>query len=202
MIEKTINKRYKQFTHGGEKYLLDMDSNKLVWLFPWMWYLFSIKAYKLKDIPNGVEVTKERKNTNGLIIILSTLLAGILMRKVNENFWKKEIIDNFAIRIIFAILIISFLLCIRMIQSNKMRNQIQLEKIQEIREVKIDTSQKINGVIRILILYFLMGIFLYYFLKYKYILSFICFLSFFYMMLRLNLNIVFPDESKIYMCTN
>lgn len=202
MIQETNNKRFRLLTKGKNRYLLDMDSNKIVWLFPWIWYFFSFKVYILKDIPKGLEVSKKRKNTTGLIIILSTIIAGILIRNIDENFWKKEIINNFAIRIIFVLVVISFVFCIRIIQSNKMRNRIHLENIQEISEVKIDTSQKINSLIRILILYSLMGIFLYYFLKYKYILSFICFFSFFYIMLRLNLNLVFSDESKIYMCSN
>ncbi|MGG5341241.1 DUF443 family protein [Enterococcus sp. AZ192] len=85
MIVKTTNKRYRQLTYDGKKILLDMDSNKLTWLFPFLVWFLPIRGYIDKEIPILIENSKTRK-PSGIIVLSSSILASVLIRMTNKGF--------------------------------------------------------------------------------------------------------------------
>ncbi|WP_321386457.1 hypothetical protein, partial [uncultured Enterococcus sp.] len=84
-ITKTENKRYKQLTYNGKSYLLDMDSNKLTWFFP-------IKGYQDATLP--LEKT-EKQQKGGILILLSSVLSGIMIRMTNRGFGDLSVYENY-----------------------------------------------------------------------------------------------------------
>lgn len=177
-----------------------MDINKFMWFFPWIWYFFSFEIYTVEAVSSDLKVPKEKRKTNGFVIILSTIIAGFLIRNTNEEFWKAELIDNLSLRILLSISCIFLVVLLRRIQSTQMRKKMNLDEEISHKRVRITILNRTKGIVRIIILYFLIIIFLDYFLRYKYIFSFFCFILFFYFMLRLNLNVVFPVKinAEIY----
>ncbi|MBL1225303.1 DUF443 family protein [Enterococcus sp. BWR-S5] len=91
-ITKTENKRYKQLTYNGKSYLLDMDSNKLTWFFPFLVWFFPIKGYQDATLP--LEKTEKPKKGGGLIL-LSSVLSGIMIRMTNRGFGDLSVYENY-----------------------------------------------------------------------------------------------------------
>lgn len=85
VIVKTENKRYKQVTYNGQKILLDMDSNKLTWLFPFLVWFFPVKGYMNEELPIFKESNAKGKSS-GAIVLSSSILASILIRMTNKGF--------------------------------------------------------------------------------------------------------------------
>lgn len=91
MIEKTKNKRYQQLNNSGKEILLDMDSNKLTWLLPFLVWLLPIKGYKDMKIPLA---EKEVRNETGKIILMSSILSSIFIRMTNRGFGDLSLLIN------------------------------------------------------------------------------------------------------------
>ncbi|MBO0445692.1 DUF443 family protein [Enterococcus ureilyticus] len=85
VIVKTENKRYKQLTYNGQKILLDMDSNKLTWLFPFLVWFFPVKGYINEELPIFKESNSKGKSS-GAIVLSSSILASVLIRMTNKGF--------------------------------------------------------------------------------------------------------------------
>lgn len=95
MIEETSNKRYKMLVYRNSSYLLDMDSNKLMWVFPFLVWFFPIKADKgIK--PSDLETLKgtTEKSKIGSVVFFSSVFAAVLIRVLDEKFWKTIYITN------------------------------------------------------------------------------------------------------------
>lgn len=102
MIEKTENKRYKQLTYHGEKFLLDMDSNKITWFFPFLVWFFPVKGYEHKELP----ILTENKQTNGGggIVLTASVLSGILVRMTSTGFGDLSLLPNYEALIIVLVI--------------------------------------------------------------------------------------------------
>lgn len=145
MIEKTINKRYKQLTYDGKKYLLDMDSNKITWFLPFLVWFLPIKAYK--NIELDVLKEKENKKGNGLIILIASVLSTILIRVTANGFGDLTVFSAYKrISIILLISLMVSVFLIRFFWRYLGNNNIQ--KINEIYLIKVDIYTGVLGKIK------------------------------------------------------
>ncbi|WP_321386458.1 DUF443 family protein [uncultured Enterococcus sp.] len=123
-ITKTENKRYKQLTYNGKSYLLDMDSNKLTWFFPFLVWFFPIKGYQDATLP--LEKTEKPKKGGGLIL-LSSVLSGIMIRMTNRGFGDLSVYENYQQNFLYLLVgLVSAVLLIRYFYRYK-KNELVLE---------------------------------------------------------------------------
>lgn len=95
MIRKTSNRRYHLLEYQNEFYLLDMDSNKFTWFFPFLVWFISLKAYKVDknfDFKNSAK-KKENSQLGGMILGVS-VLSAVLIRILDATFWTTVYINN------------------------------------------------------------------------------------------------------------
>lgn len=102
-ITKTENKRYRQLTYDGKKFLLDMDSNKLTWLFPFVVWFLPIRGYEDMTLPPE---KKKQQSKGASIILFSSVLSGILVRMTNKGFGDLSVFDNYR-HITMSLIIVS-----------------------------------------------------------------------------------------------
>lgn len=95
MIKTTSNKRYKILTHHNKFYLLDMDSNKLTWFLPFLVWFLPIKVFEGVK-PSDLDVLKEttKKSKIGGIVFFSSIFSAVLIRVLDEKFWKTVYFNN------------------------------------------------------------------------------------------------------------
>lgn len=141
MIEKTNNKRYKQLNYNGKNILLDMDSNKLTWIFPFLVWFFPVKGYVGEVLP--IKKEEKKKQSSG-IILSSSVLSIILIKMTNNGFGDFSLVDNYQIKLL--ILLISSMLLILFIRYffRYKKNEIPLTN-QDIVYIKFDFNNGIWG---------------------------------------------------------
>lgn len=124
-IIKTENKRYKQLKYNGKNYLLDMDSNKLTWFFPFLVWFFPIRGYQDTELPLE---KKEKQKKGGGFILLVSILSGIMIRMTNRGFGDLSVYENYQQIFLFLLFIsVSIVLLIRYFYRYK-RNELLLEE--------------------------------------------------------------------------
>lgn len=124
-IARTENKRYKQLTYNGKKYLLDMDSNKLTWFLPFLVWFFPIRGYQDTELPLE---KKEKQKKGGSFILLVSILSGIMIRMTNRGFGDLSVYENYQQIFLFLLFIsVSIVLLIRYFYRYK-RNELLLEE--------------------------------------------------------------------------
>ncbi|ALS37604.1 putative membrane protein (TIGR01218 family) [Enterococcus rotai] len=141
MIEKTTNKRYKHFNYKNESILLDMDSNKITWFFPFLVWFLPVKGYRNTPLPS--DKTGEKKTKGGIVFSIP-ILSIILIRLTDGGFGDLSKLSNYR-EIIMVILFSSMILVylIRYFWRYKKNNLLMQDK--EIVYLKFSFNKGIIG---------------------------------------------------------
>ncbi|MBL1225301.1 DUF443 family protein [Enterococcus sp. BWR-S5] len=76
--------RYKKVDVGNKAYTIDLDTNKITWIIPWLIWLLPNQVY-VESSKQPIE-EKEKKPKKGSIILGSSALASVLIRNTDKSF--------------------------------------------------------------------------------------------------------------------
>lgn len=136
MLKKTSNKRYRLLLNDKKNYLIDSDTNLIVILFPWLIWLFSFKAFEVKDIRNFEIDTQKKEGKVWFWIPTTTVLSIIMIRLVPAGFYTSKLYPNHELFLTFIIVSIIILLFLFRLYMSKQK----LYKGAVVQSVKIRLS--------------------------------------------------------------
>lgn len=77
-------KRYKKLNIENKIYLIDLDTNKITWIVPWLIWLLPNQGY-IESTKHVVE-EKGKNPSKGGIVLASSAFASILIRNTDKSF--------------------------------------------------------------------------------------------------------------------
>ncbi len=143
-------------TLDNKNYLLDSDSNKFIWLFPWLIWLFVFTAYEIKNTDMLLaEKKSSKKGSERKLILMASVFTAVMVRLVPaEIFTGKPFPGNELLLSIFMIVLFLYLLFLRNQLSKKNEYKGKIDKTVKI---KLNFFKFLKGNIKF-ILVFALGI--------------------------------------------
>lgn len=161
-------KRYKKLNVGNKAYIVDLDTNKITWIIPWLVWLMPNQGW-IESSKNYAE--KKGKNpSKGGIVLASSAFASILIRNTDKSFGEIPSLVGYPLLTSFIIIGVSIgIFCYRYYffkkeelstsdwQSESSKNLfVQLSN----RPVKLIVKAILGMIFMALILYFFASIFI------------------------------------------
>lgn len=117
ILQQTKNKRYRLLVSENKNYLLDSDSNKFVWIVPWLIWFFPFKAYEVKDT---ADLFEEKKGNKGRLVLLVSVFTALMIRMLpTEMYTDKPFPQNEFLLSLLIIVFSSVILFLRSLVSKK-----------------------------------------------------------------------------------
>ncbi|MBL1225302.1 DUF443 family protein [Enterococcus sp. BWR-S5] len=119
----------------NKNYLLDSDTNRLIWLFPWLIWLFAFAAYEIKNTDMLLaEKKSSKKSSEGKLILMASVFTAVMVRLVPaEIFTGKPFPGNELLLSIFMIVLFLYLLFLRNQLSKKNEHKGKIDKAVKIK---------------------------------------------------------------------
>jgi len=114
----SLNSQFKLLQVDSRYYLVDVDSNFLVFFLPILVWFFPLKAFKIdKELFNRLKESKPKKN-NFIVLIVIGLVIGKLLSDSTKSIFGNTHYNSFE-KVMGMLVIIIFILLVRLLMSYK-----------------------------------------------------------------------------------
>lgn len=112
ILQQSVNRRYRLLTLENKSYLLDSDTNKFIWLFPWLIWFLPFKAYEVTDMDALLE---KKKDSKGRVLLMASVFTALIVRMFStEIYTDKPLPQN---ELLLSLLTIVFSLTVLFLRS-------------------------------------------------------------------------------------